>query len=174
MADDVARLIEVLELEPPIVVGYSDGGQVALELGLRHPGAARALVLGGTVSEPHDTYLQGLHSWGFSAPGEVDLPTVTEEFGAEFFSETRVAHTNIRDDEQFDRFLRQISRLWLTVPRYTESQLATIVEPTLVIAGDRDEMAGLDQAVRLFTHIPKAELAIIPDADHGAADQPLF
>ena len=72
------------------------------------------------------------------------------------------------------QFLQQISRPWLTVPRYGESQLASITEPTLVIAGDRDEMAGLDQALRLYRNIPRAELAIIPGADHGAADQPLF
>ena len=54
MADDVARLIEAWGLERPVVVGYSDGAQVALEFGLRHPGVARALVLGGVVSEPHD------------------------------------------------------------------------------------------------------------------------
>ncbi|HEV2760336.1 MAG TPA: alpha/beta fold hydrolase [Acidimicrobiales bacterium] len=174
MADDVAKLIDVLALDRPVVVGYSDGAQVALEFGIRHPGTARALVLGGAVSEPHDTYLEGLHSWGFPSPGEVDLDLVAEEFGADFYGETRAAHTTIRDEREWVEFLRQISTLWLTVPRYRESQLGSITEPTLVIAGDRDEMAGVDQALRLYRHIPRAELAIIPDADHGAAEQPLF
>ena len=174
MADDVARLVEVLGLDRPVVVGYSDGAQIALELGLRHPGTALALVLGGTVSEPHEMYLQGLHSWGFSAPGEVDAALVRDAFGAEFFTETRAAHTNITDDEAWVEFLGQISRLWLTVPRYEEAQLATIAEPTLVITGDRDEMAGADQALRLYRSIPGAELAVLPGADHGAAGHPLF
>jgi pimeloyl-ACP methyl ester carboxylesterase len=46
MADDVASFLAVLELERPLVAGYSDGGQIALELGLRHPGLPGALVLG--------------------------------------------------------------------------------------------------------------------------------
>lgn len=174
MADDVANLVGLLDLERPILVGYSDGAQVALEFGLRHPGVARALVLGGVVSGPHDTYMEGLHSWGFPAPGEVDVATMAEEFGAEFMTESRAAHTNIRDDEGWDRFIRQISKLWLTVPRYTEAQLATIADPTLIITGDRDEMAGIGQAERLFRHIPGAELAIVPAADHAAAEEPLF
>lgn len=174
MADDVARLIDVLELDRPVVLGYSDGAQIALELGMRHPGRARALILGGAVSEPHDTYLEGLHSWGFPSPGEVDLDLVAEEFGEEFYRQTRAAHATIRDEQEWLGFLRQISRLWLTVPRYGESQLASITEPTLVITGDRDEMAGLDQALRLYRHIPRAELAVIPAADHAAAAQPLF
>ena len=46
LADDVAALINALELDRPVVGGYSDGGQVALELGERHPGAAGALIVG--------------------------------------------------------------------------------------------------------------------------------
>ena len=37
MADDIAAFIEALGLEKPMVLGYSDGGQVALELGLHYP-----------------------------------------------------------------------------------------------------------------------------------------
>jgi pimeloyl-ACP methyl ester carboxylesterase len=42
MADDVAGLIKELELREPLVIGYSDGGQIALELALSHPGLAAA------------------------------------------------------------------------------------------------------------------------------------
>ena len=48
MADDVAALVSALGLRRPFVLGYSDGGQIALELGMRYPELARALVLGGT------------------------------------------------------------------------------------------------------------------------------
>ncbi|MEJ7585412.1 MAG: alpha/beta hydrolase [Acidimicrobiales bacterium] len=50
--------------------------------------------------------------------------------------------------------------------------LATIEEPTLVITGDRDEVADLGQAERLLSAIPGAELAIVPGRGHGAADGP--
>ena len=43
MADDVAASIDALGLHRPLVLGYSDGGQVALELGMRYPGLTRAL-----------------------------------------------------------------------------------------------------------------------------------
>ncbi len=48
MADDVAALIDALGLRRPLILGYSDGAQIALEFGIRYPGLAQALVLGGT------------------------------------------------------------------------------------------------------------------------------
>ena len=37
LADDVAALIDALGLDRPAVAGFSEGGQVALLLGIRHP-----------------------------------------------------------------------------------------------------------------------------------------
>lgn len=48
MADWTAGLIDELELGPAHVVGFSLGTFVALELAVRHPDAARSLVLIGT------------------------------------------------------------------------------------------------------------------------------
>ncbi len=44
-AEDVAALLEVLDAAPAVVIGRSYGGEIALDLGLRHPGSLRALVL---------------------------------------------------------------------------------------------------------------------------------
>ena len=49
-ADDVAALIEHLELGPSIVVGYSMGGPVAQLLSRRHPGSVRGVVLCATAA----------------------------------------------------------------------------------------------------------------------------
>jgi len=44
-ADDAAALIEALEASPAVIIGRSYGGEVALDLALRHPGRVRSLVL---------------------------------------------------------------------------------------------------------------------------------
>lgn len=49
-ADDVAALIDLLELGPSIVVGYSMGGPVAQLLWRRHPEKVRGVVLCATAS----------------------------------------------------------------------------------------------------------------------------
>lgn len=173
MADDLADLIDALGLDRPFVVGHSDGAQTALEFGLRHAGGARALVLSGTMSEPTPAYVAGLHQWGFVAPGVADLDMIAASFGDDY-EPTRLAHAHSGQPDRWPTFLGQIAELWLTLPTYTPDQLATISDPTLVITGDRDDLADVTQAQRLARHIPDSELAVIPNGDHGAADLPLF
>ena len=48
MADDIAGIIEQLDLGPVSVFGYSMGGMISQELAYRHPHLVRHLMLGGT------------------------------------------------------------------------------------------------------------------------------
>lgn len=172
-ADDVVAFCGALGIEHPLVLGYSDGGQTAIELALRHPGFARALVMGGTISERTKAYEHGLSGWGFPASGIVDFDALKRVWGP-FFDAIQLAHKGNGEPEYWKQMLGQISTLWLTVPSYSLEQLRSIPEPTLIIAGDRDHMAGLDQAQRMYDAIPRSELAIIPNADHGASETDLF
>lgn len=172
MADDVAAFCAALGLQRPVVIGYSDGAQVALELGQRHPGLAAALVIGGVVTQASAPYLQVLRELGFPSPGAVDLEQVERSMG-DFWPVMRSAHAHAREPEAFRGYLGQISELWYAVPAYTDAQLASIGEPSLVIVGDRDGQS-VDDSLRLYRLLPRGELAVLPNGDHGAGDKPLF
>lgn len=51
-ADDLAALLDGLGIEQAVVGGVSMGGQIAMEMRLRHPGLVRALVLSDTSAPP--------------------------------------------------------------------------------------------------------------------------
>ena len=70
----------------------------------------------------------------------------------------RAAHGRAADDAGWLEYLQQISTQWHTVPSYTADQLGGVTDSTLVITGDRDELADLDQARRLFDGIPGSQL----------------
>jgi len=50
LADDVAALIEALNLDRPLICGFSDGGETATLVGIRHPGSVRAIVNHGDMT----------------------------------------------------------------------------------------------------------------------------
>ena len=45
LADDVVALIEALDLDQPLICGFSDGGETATLAGIRHPGSVRAITV---------------------------------------------------------------------------------------------------------------------------------
>ncbi|GHB58015.1 alpha/beta hydrolase [Streptomyces cirratus] len=51
-ADDLVALLDHLDIEQAVVGGVSMGGQIAMELWLRHPGRVRGLVLSDTSPVP--------------------------------------------------------------------------------------------------------------------------
>jgi pimeloyl-ACP methyl ester carboxylesterase len=172
MADDVAAFIDGLGLSPPAIFGYSDGGQIALEFGLRHPGKARSLVFGGTIVSMADGYLEMLHEWGFPEVGEVDLAALERGMG-DFFQSIKISHGPTDQPDYYLGFLKQISELWLTVPTYDAGRLAMVTDPALVICGDRDG-AAIIQAPTFAKALGKGELAVVPNTAHEAAMRPLF
>lgn len=52
MAQDVADFIRLLELERPIVYGFSDGGIIALLLAIRHPELVGGIIASGVNVRP--------------------------------------------------------------------------------------------------------------------------
>jgi pimeloyl-ACP methyl ester carboxylesterase len=166
MADDAAALIEALGLQRPLVLGYSDGGQIALELGMRYPGLARALVLGGTQFRFSEAYLEGARALlGVAEDGEVD-PERLEREQPDFVDYLREAHGHVYGPAYWKTYVRQIAKLWLTPLHYATEDLAAVTDPVLLLVGDRDG-ACTEEAPELFRLLPNAELAVAPASDHS-------
>jgi len=164
MAEDVAAFIEALDIHRPLVCGYSDGGQIALELAMRCPGLARALVIGAAWYKFSDAYVSALKTWGFERPGEYDFDWVQANFP--HFVENWKLHHHPDDPDYWKALLLQISELWLTPLNYTEYDFKQITDPVLILIGDRDGMIPLDDAIEMYQMIANAELAVLPNADH--------
>jgi pimeloyl-ACP methyl ester carboxylesterase len=164
MADDVAAFIKALDIPRPLVCGYSDGGQITLELAMRYPGLTRALVIGAAWYKFSDAYVNALKGWGFQRPGEYDIDWV--QANHPHFVEEWKTHHHTEDPDYWKSLLLQISELWLTPLNYTEADFKQITDPVLILIGDRDDMIPLDDAIEMYQMIANAELAVLPNADH--------
>src|SRR5687768_2690637 len=81
--DDAAALLDAVEAAPAIVIGRSQGGEIAVDLALRYPDRVRALALleggGMSLSPEFGRWLAGVHERLFAA-AEADPGTVGEAF----------------------------------------------------------------------------------------------
>jgi pimeloyl-ACP methyl ester carboxylesterase len=172
IADDVAELIAALGLVRPVVGGYSDGGQVALELGARHPDAAGALIVGAAYPDFATTGLRELSKefLGADDAGTPDLAKVEAHLG-DFADRVKAWHAG--GDEQWRALVQQTAPMWLDYQGLDADVVRSIQAPALVFAGDRDEQEGnLDLAVSLYRMLPNGELGVCPNADHFAPITP--
>lgn len=139
MMDDTAELLKMLRLSHVDVVGFSDGGILALMLAVRHPELVRRLVISGVNIAP-----EGLR------------PEDLAELRANQIPKPRTI------DEK-------LAQLWATSPTEEElnlSLLAKITAPVLLISGDRDAIT-LEHTLTIFHALPDAELCVLPGTDHA-------
>ena len=139
MMDDTAALLQHLHLTHVDVVGFSDGGILALMLAVRHPELVRRLVISGVNIAP-------------------------EGLNADDLDELRATQ-----NPQPRTIDEKLSHLWLTSPTEAElslAMLAKIEQPVLVISGDRDAIT-LEHTLKIFHALPAAELCVLPGTDHA-------
>jgi pimeloyl-ACP methyl ester carboxylesterase len=153
MAEDTVELMRQLGIERAVIVGYSDGGIIGLDIAIHHPERVSKLALTG-------------------ANARFDGYTAENQEYARTFDP---AQEPVSDDyvrlspdgpEHWPIFLGRLKAMWSTEPDFTNEELRSITAPTLLIVGDRDIVTP-EHAVELFRTIPGARLCIVPGAGHG-------
>jgi len=171
MADDVAAFLRARHLHRPLILGYSDGGIVALTLARKHPELARALVVAGAAPVARDTrhYLAGLkRHFAVDRRGELrpaDLDAVARERPA-MVERYQALHPRA-DPAYWRTLLSDVWPMWSRPVGYTRAQLARVETPTLVLLGDRDEFFRPEDGRRLARMLPRGELALVSGAGHA-------
>jgi len=161
MAADVAAVMEELCMAPVPVVGYSMGGFIAAVLAAARPDLVSRLVLAGVganmladTTGRNEAIAQGLEA--------DDVPSVAGPPASEVPRRFRLfADQTGADRKALAACIRGIGKV------FTVQDLARIRAPTLVIAGERDDVARDPQP--LADLIPHARCVRVPKRDHMRA-----
>ena len=166
MAEDVAAFANALELNRPLICGWSDGGQIALELGMHYPDLMRCIVVGATWYQFSQTYRTVLKAIGFESPGMVNIEKIKQSL-PQLAEMWRLWHSPVHGPDHWETLVTQISTMWWTPLGYTAEDFQQIKTPTLILVGDRDQMVPVEEAAEMYRFIQGAELAIVPNSDHS-------
>lgn len=149
-AADLYDFMRELGLEKAILLGFSDGANIALEFALQHPEMVSKLILNGGNIEP------------CGVKAIYQIPTVLEYWWLNILG--------IFTDRMRQR--KMLLRLMVKEPHITPTLLATLNMPTLVIAGTND-MIRESHTKYIASSIPNSVLKIIPGDHYVAAKNPL-
>jgi pimeloyl-ACP methyl ester carboxylesterase len=169
-ADDAAALLHALTVERADVMGYSQGGGVALQLALRHPALVNKVV---SLSAPcrqdgwYPSALEGIARTSATAFAGTPVEKAFKE------------HTP--DAAAFDAYLEKMKVLGIDDQNISDAEMRSISAKTMVIVGDADAVTpehalamfklrggGDEQAAAAGTlqKVPAARLVILPATSH--------
>ncbi|MEA1674711.1 alpha/beta hydrolase [Nitrospirillum sp. BR 11163] len=182
LADDVARLIEHLDLRDMVLVGFSMGGGDVVRYLTRH-GADRVAKL-ALVSAVTPFFLktddnpEGMPAEGFAGMRDAlanDRPQFVADFSTLYFGTNRpgsAVSQGILDQTLQIAAQASIKATIDCVTAFSETdfrrEMADIRLPTLIIHGDDDQTAPMGPtALATARLIPGAQLKIYPGAPHA-------
>lgn len=169
-ADDLAALLDELQVEQAVFAGMSQGGYLSLRAALRHPARVRALILMDTQAGPEaaetlPVYEQLIHTWATQGLSDEMAATIEHIILGNGYA-------------QADRWKEKwkavrpanLAQIFNTLASRDDirSQLPQITVPTLVIHGDADAAIPLAAAEAMAAALPNARLQVIAGAGHAA------
>lgn len=164
-ADDAAALLAAVGAAPAIVIGRSQGGEIAVDLALRHPGSVRALALleggGLALSAPLVRWLADLDR-EILAAAQADVGAVGE-----------VMVRRVLGDDGWGAMPPSVRAVFTGngpaivaeerggLLQVTAGELGAIPHPTLVVAATDSPPALADAMRTVAQAMPAARLALV-------------
>ncbi len=146
-AEDLYDFMVYHKIAKANILGFSDGGNIALTFALKHPDMVGKLILNGANLNPGGVKLS------------VQLPVEIEY---------RIAHLKAAKNEKMCR-KADFYGLMVKEPDFKPSDLAQLYIPTLVIAGT-DDMIKTSHTQLIYKSLPDAQLCFIK-GDHFIANK---
>ncbi|HEY4240991.1 MAG TPA: alpha/beta hydrolase [Kofleriaceae bacterium] len=151
MAKDVIAVMDKLAIKRASIVGWSDGGEVALKLGIAFPDrVGKLFVFGANYNDDG------------SKPRGDRTPTFIE-YSARCKSQFA---TLSPDKRPWATAVDQVRPLWRDPIGITKGQLKAIAAPVMMADGDHDEVIVIDQEKEMAKLIPHGQMHVFENASH--------
>jgi pimeloyl-ACP methyl ester carboxylesterase len=153
-ADDVVALLHNLDIPRASFLGFSNGGNTAIQIAVRHPEIVNKLILASTFYK-REGLLPGFF-YGMKQATLQDMPQVLRD-----------AFLQINPDSSklISMFNKDRERM-LNFSDWKDEMLRSIKAPALIICGDRDVILP-EHTVAMSKLIVDSRLMILP-AEHGS------
>lgn len=153
-ADDVAVLLKNLNIAKASFLGFSNGGNTAIQIALRHPQIVNKLILASTFYKR-----EGLISGFFDGMKQATLDVMPKTLQDAFLQ------INPEREKLITMFNKDKERM-LQFKDWKDEDISSIKMPTLIINGDHDVILA-NHAMEMSMLIKNSRLMILP-ATHGS------
>ncbi|WP_112905650.1 alpha/beta fold hydrolase [Rhizobium leguminosarum] len=153
MTSDYVALLDYLKIDKVTLVGWSDGGIIGIDMAMKHPEK-----LTRVIAQAANVTTDGVKA------DFMDNKTFNDYINVAGEQYRKLSPT----PNEYDAFVKQISKMWATQPAWTAADLGKISVPVTLAIGDHDEAVKLDHTEMMAKQIPGAKLVILKDVSHFA------
>jgi pimeloyl-ACP methyl ester carboxylesterase len=153
-ADDIAELLKQLKIPGADIFGFSNGGNTAMRLAIRHPELVRKLVLASTFYKR-----DGMYSWFWDGMQHARLENMPKVYQDEYLS---INHNQAGLQNMHDKDAQRMQ----SFKDWKDEDLRSIQAPALIVIGDQDVVRP-EHAVEMYRLLPHGRLAMFPGS-HGS------
>lgn len=156
-AGEVIAYLDKNEIDSVNIFGYSMGGYVGMYLAKNHPKRINKIITLATK-----------FNWDEAiAASEIKMLNAEkiEEKLPAFATVLKQRHAPNNWKTVLEKTAAMLTEMGRDNPLKTEDH-KNIHQPVLLLLGDRDKMVALDETVEMYKHLPRAQLAILPDTAH--------
>jgi pimeloyl-ACP methyl ester carboxylesterase len=174
MADDVAGLMQALNLEKAHIAGISMGSGIAQEFAIHYPEKVISLVLAASW-DCCDNYTARIFAMFRSSFAELKSSEFTRLlqlwiFTPEYHEEHLADLLKREEDGENNAYPMPIhafqAQCDACIGHDTMGRLSHISAPVLLVSGERDIFTPLHFSQRMVNEIPNAELLVFPETGH--------
>ncbi len=159
--EEMAMLLDRLDVEPFHLVGQCEGGVIALDFAAAYPARVKTVALSSTLCFSEVTIAE---------KNKVDFPKPFKELEPELQKKFISWHGSGYAESVFNLF-RDRGGAYGTGVFDIRPVLPAIKCPTLVLYPDRSRLFGVEQGVAFYRHLPAGELAVLPMCGHNTYEQ---
>jgi pimeloyl-ACP methyl ester carboxylesterase len=170
--DDLERILSSLEVDDPIVCGFSMGGYIALRAQEKYPNRFKALILANTKTQSDNDEAKLKRAAAISSIDEEGVAPFLENFFSVAFSEEYRAKESRKLEELEAKIVRfspigMKGGLLAMVSRTDTSQsLESIDIPVLLITGEHDTVISPDSVKNIAKEIKNSTFVCLDHCGH--------
>lgn len=153
-ADDVAVLLKNLKIEKADILGFSNGGNTALQIAIRHPEICNKIIGASILLKRNGALPQ---FWEFMKTGTFEQ--MPQEYKDAFLKANP-------DSAKLMNMYQKCANRMVNLKDFSHEQIKSIKVPVLLMNGDED-VATLEHVFEMSKLIANCKVAIIPGG-HGA------
>lgn len=170
-ADDLAGLLDELEIQKAHIAGISYGSEISMVFAIKYPGRTQSLIVIDGVSQIDPLLKAQTMPWLIAAEkGDADLLFDTSyhmNFSEEWIEKNKAAldGSKVRFADlnlvSFQELMKAFYALDIT------AELNKITAPALIIVGEKDLIKGYKYSKIIAENIPGSEFVVVPGAGHA-------